>query len=155
MNKTNIVRLSKAERNELFEVVNHGEAKARAIKRARILLKSDQGVAGPAWTDVKIAEALETSPHTVRGVRLRYTERGLQGAIYRKKETKPRPGRRRKLDGATEARLLAIACGPAPEGRAKWSLRLLADRLVALQLVDTISHETVWRTLKKTRSSRT
>ena len=89
MSKLHVVRLSEEERNEVIAVVNHGQAKARSVKRARILLKADQGVSGPAWSDVRIAEALETSPHTVRGVRLRYTERGLHGAIYRKKETEP------------------------------------------------------------------
>jgi transposase len=91
----------------------------------------------------------------VRGIRQRYEERGLLGAINRKKETKRRRQRPRKLDGAAEAKLIAVACGKPPEGRAKWSMRLLADELVALQLVDSISHDTVWRTLKKTSSSRT
>lgn len=155
VNKKSIVRLSKEERAELVGVVSHGKATARTVKRARILLKTDQGTLGPAWTDVRTAEALETSPHTVRGIRLRYEERGLHGAINRKKETKRRRQRPRKLDGAAEAQLLAIACGKPPEGRAKWTLHLLADRLVALQLVASISHDTVWRTLKKMISSHT
>ena len=154
MNKKHFVRLSGEEREELRSLVSLGRASARKLTRARILLKADQGEGGPGWTDEQIAEALETSRHTVRGVRQRFTERGSQGAINRKKG-KCSPVRVGKLDGAAEARLLAIACGDPPAGRSKWSMRLLAAELVALQLVDTISHDTVWRTLKKTRSSRT
>jgi transposase len=155
VNKKYVVRLSEEERAGLLALVSHGKAKARVVKRARILLKTDQGPSGPAWTDLRVAEALETSPHTVRGLRQRYEERGLLGAVNRKEETKRRRQKPRKLDGAAEAKLIAIACGKPPEGRAKWSMRLLADELVALQLIDSISHDTVWRTLKKTSSSRT
>jgi transposase len=154
VNKKYFVRLSEAERGDLTSLVSTGRASARKLTRARILLKADQGEGGPGWTDEQIAEALETSPHTVRGVRKRFTERGSQGAINRKKG-KCSPVRVRKLDGAAEARLIAIACGDLPAGRSTWSMRLLADQLVALNVVDTISHDTVWRTLKKTSSSRT
>ncbi len=154
MNKKHFVRLSEEEREELGSLVSTGRASARKLTRARILLKADQGEGGPGWTDEQIAEALETSKHTIRGVRKRFAERGSQGAINRKKG-KCSPVRIRKLDGAAEARLIAIACGERPAGRSKWSMRLLADQLVALQIVDTISHDTVWRTLKKMRSSRT
>ena len=154
MNKKYFVRLSEEEREELRSLVSMGRASARMLTRARILLKADQGEGGPRWTDEQIAEAFETSKHTVRGVRKRFAERGSQGAINRKKG-KCSPVRVRKLDGAAEARLIAIACGDRPAGRSKWSMRLLADQLVALQIVDTISHDTVWRTLKKMRSSRT
>ena len=102
----------------------------------------------------EIGEALGSSRHSVRSVRLRYAQRGTQGAINRK-QGKCTIRRVRKLDGEAEARLIAIACGEPPEGRAKWSMRLLADELVALQIVAEISHDTVWRTLKETSSSPT
>lgn len=154
MNKKHVVRLTAEERVELDTLTSTGEASARKLTRARVLLLSDQGEEGPGWTDEKIAEALGSSRHSVRSIRLRYTQRGTQGAINRKK------GKRttrctRKLDGDAEARLIAIACSEPPEGRAKWSMRLLADKLVALQIVGEISHDTVWRTLKKTNSSPT
>jgi transposase len=153
-NKRHVVRLSEEERAELTALVSVGKASARKLTRARVLLKADQGEGGPGWTDEQIAKALESSRHTVRGIRKRYAERGTQGAINRKKG-KCSTVRVRKLDGEAEARLVAIACGPPPPGRANWSMRLLAGKLVALQLVDTISHDTVWRTLKKTNSSHT
>lgn len=111
-----------------------------------MLLKTDEGECGPAWTDAEVAEAAEVHFKTVRNIRQRFVEDSLEAALHRRKL----PPRGRKLDGAQEARLLAVACGPAPEGRARWSLRLLADRLVELEIVDEISYETVRRTLKKT-----
>jgi transposase len=119
---------------------------------ARILLKADTDSAAPAWSDEAIGEALQVHSATVARVRQRFVEEGLEAAL------RPRPSKRqyaRKLDGAAEAHLLAIACGPAPAGQARWSLRLLADRLVELEHVDSISHETIRRTLKKTNCSRT
>jgi len=118
---------------------------------ARILLKADVGAGGPGWDDARIAEAVECGTSTVYRVRQAFVERGLDAALLRKKPT----GRQfRKLDGAQEAQLIALACGAPPEGRVHWTLRLLADRLVALEVVDTISPECVRMTLKKTRSSR-
>ena len=152
MNKKHIVRLASEERAELETLTSTGVASARKLTRARVLLLSDQGGEGPGWTDQEVAEALGSSRHSVRSIRLRYAQRGTQGAINRKKG-KCTIRRTRKLDGEAEARLIAIACGEPPEGRAKWSMRLLADELVALQIVGEISHDTVWRTLKKTSSS--
>lgn len=117
---------------------------------ARILLKADQSPDGPAWIDDRIAEAVEVSQPTIFRVRRQFVEAGLEAALHR------RPSRReyrRKLDGEQEARLIALACGTPPAGRADWTLRLLADRLVELEIVDTVSYQTVRRTLKKTHSS--
>lgn len=144
--KRYVVRLTKAERHTLLSIVRTGKAAAHKRTHAQALLKADEGKQGPAWTDDEIAEAVEVHRNTVANVRQRFVERGLEAAVNRKKL----PPRLRKLDGAQEARLVAVACGPPPEGRARWSLRLLAERLVALEIVDEISHETVRQTLKKT-----
>jgi transposase len=125
------------------------------VLHAHILLKADQrpagrGVAaGPAWTDARICEAFGVSRATVERVRKRYVEAGLDAALVRKRL----PPRARKLDGHAEAHLIAIACGAPPEGHKRWTLRLLAGRLVELEEVDSVSHETVRKILKKTRSS--
>ena len=119
--------------------------------RARILLKADVGGGGPGGTEAKIAEAFEIGESTVHRLRQRLVEEGLPAALSRRKSTQVRV---RKLDGAQEAQLVAIACSPPPAGRARWTMQLLADRLVELQLVESLSEETVRRTLKKTDSSR-
>jgi transposase len=118
---------------------------------ARILLKADQRPGAPAWTDDAIADAVEVSQPTVARVRRHFVEEGLEAALNRRA---PRRVYRRKLDGEQEARLIALACGQPPDGQAHWTLRLLADRLVDLEIVaEPISYQTVRRTLKKTRSS--
>ena len=150
MNKKYIVRLSDEERNELEALVRRGRAAAYKIKHAHILLLVDLN--GPAWTDERTAEALRCHGGTVRNVRRRLVEHGLPAALGRKPQAKP--SRERIVDGEAEARLLAIACGQAPRGRAKWTLSLLADKLVELEIVESVSRETVRRTLKKTNSSR-
>ena len=144
------VILSAEERIALVERTTSGRAPARTITRARILLKADESTDGAAWTDRQIADALDVGVATVERLRKRYAERGAVGATEHK-----RPAREyaRIFDGATEARLVQIACTTPPEGQASWSLRLLADRMVELGHVETVSHETVRRTLKKTRSS--
>jgi transposase len=148
------VTLTAAERQLLHELVAAGKkAAAKKLAHARILLKADASPEGPAWTDDRIAEAVEVNRTTVEQVRQRFVEQGLEAALVRKKQD--RPSRQRKLDGAGEARLITLACSKPPQGRAAWTLRLLADRLVALQVVDTISTETVRQVLKKTNSSRT
>lgn len=149
--KRYVVRLAAVEREELSVLVKRGKSGARKRTRAQVLLKADEGRGGPAWADARIAEALDVHPNTVANIRERFVEEGLAAALGPKKQ----PPRLRKLDGAQEARLIAVACGPPPEGRARWSLRLLAHRVVELEIVDEISHETVRQTLKKTRSSRT
>jgi transposase len=151
MHKTYRVKLLPEERAYLEHVLSGGKAAARALTHARILLKADEGVGGPRWTDEAIAEALEVNRSTVERVRQRCVDEGFEAAL------RPRPSRQvhpRKLDGAQEAHLVALACSPAPTGRDRWSLRLLADKLVELEIVDAISYETVRQTLKKTRSSR-
>jgi transposase len=149
--KTFVVRLSKDERNQLVALVKSGKASALKLVRARILLKADQQERGPAWTDAQIAEAMEVSLKTVFNVRRKWVEHGLDAALERKQPDAP--SKPRKLDGQLEAKLVATCCGPPPKGRAKWTLRLLAAKLVELEAVDSISPETVRQALKKTRSS--
>jgi hypothetical protein len=146
-----VVRLTAAERAELRALLAAGSTPARTQTHARILLKADAATGGPRWTDVRVAEAVEVSARTVARVRARFATQGMAAALGRK-----RPDRvyRRKLDSAQEARLVAIACTEPPAGRARWSLRLLSHRLVALEVVDGISPETVRQSLKKTSSSR-
>jgi hypothetical protein len=150
MSKRHVVRLPAAERAALGDLIAAGTAPARALAHARILLKADQGAAGPAWPDARIAEALETSVATVARVRRRWAAGGLDDALHRRPPG-PRP---RKLDGAQEARLVAVACSAPPAGRERWTLRLLANRLVELEVVDGIAPNTVRAALKKTSSSR-
>jgi transposase len=146
-----IVRLSTSEREALEGLVNKGKVAAAKRKRAHILLKADANAGGPAWTDEQIAEALDVSVATIHRTRQAYVAQGLAVSLERQRPT----GRQfRKLDGAQEARLVAIACSPAPEGYARWTLTLLADKLVTLEIVEAIGKETVRRTLKKTTSSR-
>jgi transposase len=125
-----------------------GKAAAQKLTHARILLKADRADGGPDWTDGRIAEAVEVSTATVERVRQRFVEDGLEAALVRKKQA--RPSRERVLDGAAEARLIAVACSSPPDERARWTLRMLADKLVELEVVGSISTETVRRTLKKT-----
>jgi transposase len=146
------VTLTADERQFLHTLVSAGKAAALKLTHARILLKADAAPSGPAWTDARIAEAIEVNRTTVEQVRQRFVEQGLEAALVRKKQA--RPSRERKLDGAGEARLIALACSEPPLGRAAWTLRLLAERLVELEVVETISTETVRQALKKTNSSR-
>lgn len=134
------VSLSKKQRNELLSIVRKGTHSARVITHARILLMADKGI-----LNKNIAQALSITTMTVYAVRSRFQTDGL-GCLY----DRPRPGKPRKLDGKAEARLTAIACSEPPKGHLRWTVRLLADRLVQLDIVDTISHKTVWETLKKT-----
>jgi hypothetical protein len=150
--KRHTVRLSEEERARLHTLIGQGVAPARALTHARILLKANQGEAGPGWTDAAIGAALEVNPATVARVRMRYAAEGLEAAVYRKA---PEREYRRRLDGEQEARLLALACGAPPEGRQRWTLRLLAKRLVALEVVESVSYETVRQVLQQTGSSRT
>jgi transposase len=145
------VVLSEEQRAELRGLVGSGAAPARMLTRARVLLKADHGEGGPGWSDAAIAGALDVNPSTVLRVRRQFAREGLAAALERK-----RPDRvyERALNGEQEARLIAIACSEAPDGADRWSLRLLADELVRLDVVEAISHETVRRTLKKTTSSR-
>jgi len=145
-----VVRLDSAERQELETILARPRVAAERVLRARVLLKADEGNDGPGWPDRRIADAFEISISKIQRLRQRLVEEGLAGALARHPSPQARP---RKLDGAQEARLVTLACSTPPEGRARWTLQLLADQLVALQVVDTISEETVRVTLKKTRSS--
>ena len=151
VNKTYIVRLTDDERQELSQLTKSGKAAASKIKHAHILLHVDAN--GPNWSDAHVATALHCHGHTMRNVRQRFVEQGLAAALVRKKQGKP--SRQCRLDGAKEARWIALRCGPPPPGQAKWPLQLLADQLVALNVVETLSYETVRQTIKKTSSSHT
>lgn len=145
------VALTEVERAQLRTLVGSGVAPARMLTRARILLKADQGEGGAAWADAAIAGALEVHPTTVARIRRQFVEQGLEAALTRK-----RPDRvyARKLDGVGEAHLVAVACSDPPAGRERWTLRLLADELVRLEVVEAVSYETVRRTLQQTSSNR-
>jgi hypothetical protein len=142
------VTLEPEERQQLQDLIAAGKAAARKLAHARILLKADAAEDGPAWPDGRIAEALELSTATVERVRQRFVELGFDAALDRKQ--RERPPREIKLDGRAEARLIALACSPPPEGRAVWTMQLLADKLVELEVVASISDETVRLALKKT-----
>lgn len=150
MRKKYRVQLTSQQRRELRGLIASGEASARKLAHARILLKADEN--GPGLIDRQVAEATETSVPTVQRVRERFSREGLSAALERKP-----PDRiyQRKIDGNVEARLIALACSEAPEGRGSWTLRLLADRAVELGYVESISHEAIRQTLKKTNSNRT
>ena len=143
-----VVRLTPDHRRRLEQMVSSGNHPARVLTRARVLLKADAGTGGPGWDDVAIAEALDCGTRTVARVRKKFAQGGLDLALHRKKPT----GRQyRKLDGKQEARLVALACSTPPAGKARWTLQMLTDRLIELEVVDAVSDETVRRTLKKTR----
>ena len=151
MRKQHVVVLSELERARLRTLIGQGSAPARALTRARILLKANQGEAGSGWIDRAIAAALEVHHSTVARVRQQYAAAGLEAAVNRKA---PEREYRRKLDGEQESRLVALACSAPPEGRKRWTLRLLAGQLVQLEVVDAVSYETVRQALKQTASSR-
>jgi len=139
--KKYLINLSAEEQQRLTELTRKGTVKARQFKRAMILLKADEGL-----TDVQIMAAMNVSRPCVERIRKRFVEGGMERAL----NEDPRPGQRRKLDGRGEAQLIATACSQAPEGHEHWTVRLLAGRLVELGVVESISHETVRLTLKKT-----
>jgi len=151
MTKRYIVRLNDEERKHLTELLSKRNLAAKKRMRAQVLLKADASEDGPAWIDSKIAEAFDVSVVTVEKVRKSYVLEGFEAAIERKKQC--HPSRQAVLDGAKEARLVALCCGTVPAGHGRWTLRMLADKLVELKVVDSISHETVRQTLKKTNCS--
>lgn len=146
------VHLTDDERRRLDRLTRTGRAHARTVCYARALLLVDEATDGPAWSDEKTADALGVSVRTVARVRKQFLNEGLDEAVRPRRET---PGRPPKIDGVAEAHLVALACSEPPEGRATWSLRLLADTFVALGVSEPVSHETVRLALKKTRASRT
>ena len=139
--------LTAEERQPLQAMIAAGKAAAKKLTHARILLKADAAEGGPAWADGPIAQAIEVSTATVERVRQRLVEHGLDAALQRKAQD--RPSRERVLDGRAEARLVALACSAPPKGRKAWTMRLLADKLVELEVVPAVSDETVRRALKK------
>jgi len=146
MPKKYVVRLTGEERTQLQDLVSKGKTQAYRIRHAHILLKADAD--GPAWLDREITDAFSCNRSTVEGIRKRFVTEGLIAALERKKRA--HPPTERILDGEKEARLIALSCSAPPEGRSRWTLKLLADELVALHIVERISYRTVQRTLKKT-----
>jgi len=151
MAKRYIVRLSSEERKRLAELLGRKILAAKKRMRAQVLVKADAGTDGPGWIDSRIAEAFDVSVVTVEKIRKSYVLEGLDAAIERKKQC--RPSRQPVLDGAKEARLVALCCGTVPAGHGRWTLRMLADKLVELKVVESVCHETVRQALKKTNCS--
>jgi hypothetical protein len=145
------VKLKKRERQRLEALIRKGKSSATRIVKARILLKADRGAGGEGWPDERIIEALDTSASMVYRVRRGYAEKGLEAVLTRKKRATPpvQP----LFDGEKEAQLIRLACSQPPAGRSRWTLRLLADKLVELEIMDAVNFNTVGRTLKKTNSS--
>lgn len=146
--KKYVVRLSEEERARLEDFVSKGKRAAHLVTRARILLKADVSEAGEGWSDSRIAEALDTGSATVERTRKLLVEEGFEAVLTR--NYNPKSARPRIFDGVAEAKLIALTCGPAPEGFAKWSLRLLEEKVVELNIVEKASDNTIGRTLKKT-----
>jgi transposase len=152
MNKKYCVQLSREQRQHLDTIVGSGTLAARTQIHARILLKADVGPSGPAWGDAAIAEALDVSIPTIERVRKAFVTKGLDVALYRRRPRQP--PRPRKLDGAQEARVVALTCSTPPQGHERWTLTLLREQVIALEVVDAVARETLRRLLKKTNSSR-
>ncbi len=147
-----MVRLSAEEREKLSEFIRSGKRSAQLLTKARILLKADASNAGEGWSDSKIAEALVTSIANVERTRRQLLEEGFEAVLTRKYNPNSAP--RRIFDGAAEAKLIALACGPAPTGYARWTLSLLEEKVVELNIVEKASDNTIGRTLQKTFSRR-
>ena len=146
MNKKYIVTLTPEEREALLSLLSLGQGPTRKLTRARILLKADQGTEGPAWNDQRISEALEVGLATIARVRERFVHEGVQAALKRRPHSNPRSC---QVDGEQEAHLVALSCSQPPAGHKRWTMRLLAEEMVALEYIDTICHETVRQVLKK------
>jgi hypothetical protein len=151
--KKYVVKLSGEERERLEAMVRAGKGSAQILTRARILLKADVSEAGDGWSDSAISAALDTSVNNVARTRQQLVEEGFEATLNRK--FNPNSARPRIFDGAAEAKLIALACSPAPEGFARWTLRLLEEKVVELAIVDKASDNTIGRTLKKTPLNRT
>lgn len=146
--KKYIVRLDAGERRRLSQLVGSGKSAAYRIRHANVLLAADQSADGPAVNDEQIARTLGISVRSIESLRQRFVEQGVEAALERKKQV--RPSVEPLFDGEREARLIAVACGPKPQGRTRWTLQLLADRVVELKVVEHCSADTVGRVLKKT-----
>ena len=151
--KKYVVRLDAEERDRLNELIRKGKRSAQLLTKARILLKADVSELGEGWSDSRIAAALDTSIANIERTRRQLVEEGFEAVLTRKYN--PNSARPRIFDGAAEAKLIALTCGPAPAGHAKWSLRLLEEKVVELHIVESASDNTIGRTLKKTFSNRT
>ncbi|MBV8443533.1 MAG: helix-turn-helix domain-containing protein [Hyphomicrobiales bacterium] len=151
--KKYVVRLSAEERDRLEALLRKGKSPAQQLLKARILLKADVSDGGEGWSDSRIVEALETSPSMVYRVRKQLVEEGFESVLSRKQRAMPAVAR--IFDGEREAKLIALACSKPPAGRARWTLRLLEEKVVELAIVDRASDSTIGRALKKTFSSRT
>ena len=151
--KKYVVRLSAEEREQLASLIRSGNRSAQLLTKARILLKADVSKAGEGWSDSRVAEALDTSVANIERTRRQLVEEGFEAVLTRKYN--PNSARPRIFDGAAEAKLIALACGPAPAGYARWTLSLLEEKVVELNIVEKASDNTIGRTLKKTVSSRT
>jgi hypothetical protein len=149
--KKYVIKLSDEERGRLIALIQKGKGPARQVLKARILLKADASEAGEAWSDGRIAEALDTSVDTIARTRQQLVEGGIDAALTRRHS--PNSARKRIFDGAAEAKLIALACSPPPKGHKRWTLTLLETTVVQLNIVDRASDNTIGRTLKKTRSS--
>ena len=149
--KKYIVRLSQKERSALKKLLTSGRGSGRMFTRVRILLKADQSDEGPAWSDEKISESFDVTVQTIERVRKQLVEEGFDAVLSRHPYTQKRS--RKKIDGDVEAHLIALCCSDPPKGRVRWTLRLLADKVVELGYVDSISYEAVRQTLKKTNLS--
>lgn len=143
------ITLSAEQRQELEHFVTRGTAAARAIGHAHVLLQADDSSQGPRWSDRQIEAAFAVSYRTILRIRKTFVAAGLQAALHRKKQ--PERAHKRKLDGQQEARVIAVLCQEKPEGQEQWTMRLLASRVVELEIVESISHETLRQTLKKMR----
>ena len=152
MNKKYIVELTSKERSQLRDVIKAERMAAHKRHHARMLLKLDQGASGPGWPDAQVAAAFDCTARSAERLRRRLVERGLDASLEHGNRGSYRA---RRLDGAAEAHLIALACGEAPQGRNRWTVRLLADQAVALGIVDSCSKSTIHRTLKKTNLSLT
>lgn len=146
MQKRHIVRLSKSEKDELHDVIKRLKGSSQKVRRAQILLKAD--ITGPNWTDQSISEAFNCRPQTVENIRRRLAENGFETALNGLKRSQPPTAK--LLNGAQEAEVIAMRLGSPPKGYANWSLRLLARKVVELEIVEAVSHETLRKTLKKT-----
>ena len=150
--KKYVVTLSAEERERLQSLIRSGKHPARQLMRARTVLKADASEAGDAWSDRQIADGLDTSLATVARIRQQFVEEGVEGVLTPKRS--PNSARKRIFDGASEAKLIALACSAPPEGRARWTLQMLEDKVVELNIVERASDNTIGRTLKKISSSR-
>jgi hypothetical protein len=148
MKRKHVVRLEAEERSQLEQLVRTGQSKALRIRHANILLGVDESKVGAKLTDEEAAKAFGVAVRSIESLRKRFVEEGLEAALVRRKQV--RPSIERMFDGEKEAKLIAVACGPKPEGRGRWTLELLAERVVALKIVERCSPQTVMRTLQRT-----